>query len=153
MEFSAAVLARGWKEQIKVSNKLMIYCDGGARGNPGPAAIGVVVRDARHKFLASISKKIGDSTNNVAEYSSVIVALDWIQDNAKDANVEFFLDSELVVRQLKGEYKVKDSKLKELFLDIEERILQIGKEPLFSYIPRSKNSKADALVNQALDKK
>jgi ribonuclease HI len=134
-----------------VSDKLTIYCDGGSRGNPGPAAIGIVVRNGHHKLVASISKKIGAATNNVAEYNAVIAALNWVLEHEKGADLEFYLDSELVVRQLKGEYKIKDSKLKELFYIVREKILQLDKEPSFIHIPRSKNSEADMLVNKALD--
>lgn len=131
--------------------KLFIYCDGGARGNPGPAAIGVVIRDEHNKLVETIAKKIGSATNNVAEYSAVIAALDWVLDFAEDMELEFYLDSELVVRQLNGEYKVKDLKLKELFLTVREKTTSLGREPIFSHISRKKNSEADKLVNQALD--
>src|SRR3989339_130325 len=110
--------------------KLFIYCDGGARGNPGPAAIGVVIRDEHGKLVETIAKKIGSATNNVAEYSAVIAALDWVLDFAEDMELEFYLDSELVVRQLNGEYKVKDLKLKELFLTVREKTTSLGREPI-----------------------
>jgi len=136
-----------------VSEKFFIYCDGGARGNPGPAAIGVVVRNADHKLVAQTSHKIGNTTNNVAEYTAVLAGLKWALENAESADLEFFLDSELVIRQLKGEYKIKAPKLKDLFHQVREKIISLGIEPTFYHILRSKNSEADKLVNQALDGK
>jgi ribonuclease HI len=136
-----------------VDEKISLYCDGGARGNPGPAAVGVVVRGQGHKLITRISRKIGRTTNNVAEYSAVLAGLEWVLENTKNADVEFCLDSELVVRQLKGVYKIKDVKLKELFSQVREKIMALGREPAFHHILRSKNSEADKLVNQALDGK
>lgn len=133
-------------------DKITVNCDGGSRGNPGPAAIGVVIKDTGGKAIHKISQKIGIATNNVAEYSAVLAALEWIGKNHSLADLEFNLDSELIVKQLKGEYKIKDLKLKKLYYALREKILIMGREPRFNHISREKNHEADLLVNQALDK-
>ena len=129
-----------------------IFSDGGARGNPGPAGIGVVIRDDGQ--IHEISEYIGQATNNQAEYQAVIKALDWISGNIKetDFNIEFFLDSQLVVEQLNGRYKLKNEGLKPLFWQIRELIIKLGGRVSFNYIPREKNKEADKLVNLAIDR-
>lgn len=143
--------------------KIKVFSDGGARGNPGPAGIGVVIRfgedDVKH-----ISKYIGEKTNNQAEYTAVIEALKWLiknppstldNENAEeeDWEIEFFLDSQLVVEQLNGRYKIKNEGLKPLYSEIRELIMDLGGKVSFRYIPREENVEADKLVNQALDKR
>ena len=130
-------------------DKVDIFTDGGARGNPGPAAVGVVVLIGGQKLV--IGKSIGKATNNIAEYSAVIEALRLVKENSIVSNINFFLDSELVVKQLNGEYKVKDEKLKKLYFEIREFVFSYPKTVTFSHIPREKNKEADALVNKALD--
>ncbi len=130
-------------------DKVDIFTDGGARGNPGPAAVGVVVLIGGQKLV--IGKSIGKATNNIAEYSAVIEALRLVKENSFVSNINFFLDSELVVKQLNGEYKVKDEKLKKLYFEIREFVFSYPKTVTFSHIPREKNKEADALVNKALD--
>src|SRR3990172_6149242 len=95
------------------SNELIVYTDGGARGNPGQAAVGVFIQTSTGK-LYSLSKAIGIATNNIAEYKAVLYALDWISENIKDENLffHFYLDSQLVCRQLSGIYKIKNLELK-----------------------------------------
>ena len=147
-----------------------IYCDGGARGNPGPAAIGFVVRDAEGKPMHREAREIGKATNNMAEYQAVIAALEWLAKykttNSLPREIRVFLDSRLVVNQLNGMFRVKDAKLKGLTLRVRELErasgLTVGNEELFvskrenavSYeaIPREMNTEADSLVNAALDK-
>lgn len=129
--------------------KLLIYTDGGSRGNPGPTAIGVVIGDK------SYSEAIGEATNNVAEYKAIIFALKKAKallggDKAKETEVEIRSDSELIVSQLKGEYKVKDEELKPLFIEVWNR-MQDFKKVVFTLISREENKEADKLVNQALD--
>lgn len=151
-------------------NKLLIYCDGGARGNPGPAAIGFLVKDSQGRSIYKQAKKIGIATNNIAEYQAVIAALTWIAKQKPEkedrlVSYNFFLDSRLVVNQLNGNFKVKDKKLKPLIIEVKNLERQSGltsanKISLFpsgatvsySLIPRSQNSQADALVNEALDR-
>lgn len=133
---------------------LSIFTDGGARGNPGPAAYGVFIKDDRG-VLAAFGKHIGNATNNVAEYQAVIEALRWLRNHkdvlAKQQKITLFLDSELVCRQLLGKYKVKNETLKELFATVLE-LLQIIKKPVaIIHVPREKNKEADKQVNNALD--
>lgn len=126
-----------------------IYCDGGARGNPGPAACAFVALNDGKIFYKS-GKYLGLATNNVAEYSAVILALTWLQkQNFKDIN--FKLDSQLVAKQLAGLYKIKNENLRQLFLDADKLRKNLGAQIIFSYVPRSKNLLADKLVNEILD--
>jgi len=140
------------------NNRLFIFCDGGARGNPGPAAIGFVVKDSRGKVLIEKGQYIGRATNNVAEYTAVIEALKWIIKNIPNfsisqfLNFSFYLDSKLVVNQLNGLFKIKDAKLRNLIIQVRGLENQIRGKIFYHYIPREKNSQADKLVNQALDK-
>ena len=130
---------------------LEIYSDGGSRGNPGPAAIGVVIKFDQK--VEEISECIGVATNNVAEYTAVIHALNWVKENINDTSIsiDFFLDSQLVVEQLKGNYKMKNEGLKPLFWTIRGLIMDLGGIVSFTHIPREENCEADALVNKALD--
>ena len=140
----------------KISNgvKLIIYTDGGAEINPGPAAIGVVICNERNETLKEYSEAIGTHTNNEAEYQALIFALKkakllFGKKNVSQMQVECRLDSELVVKHLNHQYKIKEEKLKPLFLELWNLILDFGKVE-FTHIPREKNKKADKLVNQAL---
>ena len=125
-----------------------IYSDGGARGNPGPAAIGVVISQD-NKIVATISRCIGETTNNQAEYQAIIAGLEKAIE-LKAETVECFLDSELVVKQLRHEYKVKNKELATLFVKASNLSLQI-KKVRFNHVPREENKAADKLVNEALD--
>lgn len=130
-------------------NKLTTFTDGGARGNPGPAGIGIVIKDG-DKVIASFGKYIGETTNNQAEYKALIAALERTTElGAKE--VECKLDSELVVKQMRHEYKVRDKDLQPLFLRAWN--LSTGfKKATFVHIRREFNSAADAEVNTAIDK-
>ena len=133
--------------------KLTIHTDGGARGNPGPAAVGVVIETEKN-ILTEFGKTLGETTNNVAEYSAVIEALTWIKNNSSktgEAEKNFFLDSNLVVNQLNGKFKINDMNLRKLFSKAKELEREVGGVIHYSYIPREQNSAADALVNRALD--
>lgn len=127
-----------------------IHSDGGARGNPGPAAIGVVI-SCSGKVIATISKCIGETTNNQAEYQAVIAGLEKALE-LKVKDVECILDSELVVKQLNHEYKVKNKELASLFVKAYNISLNFNKV-VFRHVRREENKAADRLVNQALDKK
>lgn len=129
-----------------------IYSDGGSRGNPGQGAIGFVVYEGK-KEIYKKGEKIGHCTNNEAEYQAVIRALSYADKEIDKAQIKFYLDSELVVKQLNGEYKVKDQKLKPLFLKIKEKIINLGGTISFTHVSREKNKLADSLVNLALDNK
>lgn len=138
------------------SGGISIFSDGGARGNPGPAAAAFVVVDQGGRVLRKESKFLGKTSNNVAEYRGVMLALSWLVNSGSqysDSDIEYFLDSELVVKQLNGLYRVKDQDLKNLFLIVKNLQAKIKSRVIFKHIPRSKNKLADFLVNQELDKK
>jgi len=123
--------------------------DGGSRGNPGPAAYGVVVRDPRGEIVARLKKYIGNNTNNVAEYFGLIAALDYAQNHGiRGLRIES--DSELMVKQMRGQYKVKSEELKPLF-ERAKKMSQTFESFRISHVYREQNKEADALVNQALD--
>ena len=123
--------------------------DGGSRGNPGPAAYGVVVRDPRGEIVARLKKYIGKNTNNVAEYFGLIAALDYAQNHGVRA-LRVESDSELMVKQMRGQYKVKSEELKPLF-ERAKKMSQTFESFRISHVYREQNKDADALVNQALD--
>jgi|SRR3989344_7126844 len=131
------------------SKKFIIYTDGGSRGNPGPSAIGAVVG---HK---EYGEQIGRTTNNVAEYSAVIFALKKAKQlltskKAEQTYIELRTDSELLVKQLNGEYKIKDKDLQPLFIEV-WNLKQDFKNVVFLHVTRDNNKKADSLVNKALN--
>jgi ribonuclease HI len=123
--------------------------DGGSRGNPGPAAYGVVVRDPRGEIVARLKKYIGKNTNNVAEYFGLIAALDYAQNHGIRA-LRIESDSELMVKQMRGQYKVKSEELKPLF-ERAKKMSQTLELFRINHVYREQNKDADALVNQALD--
>lgn len=134
-----------------MNKKIIIFTDGGARGNPGPAGIGAVLYDNKKKLLTKISRYIGETTNNQAEYQALIAALKKAKELGGQ-ELEVFLDSELVVKQLNREYKVKNKELAPLFLEVYNLSLNFSKIT-FTHIYRESNKEADRLVNEALDKK
>ena len=140
---------------MKREEKIIIYTDGGARGNPGPAAIGVVIQDASGRAIKSYGKAIGEATNNEAEYTAVIFALQkskalFGKKKIKDLATEVRMDSELVVRQLNGEYKIEEERLFPLFIKVWNFKIDFSRVS-FVHVPREKNREADRLVNEALD--
>lgn len=132
------------------TKKLIIYTDGGARGNPGPSGIGAYICDENKQVIAEESEYIGIATNNQAEYKAVILALEKIAPLGAE-ELCFFLDSELVVKQLKREYKVKNLDLAPLFVKIYNEC-QKYKKVTFTHIRREFNKEADRLANLAMDK-
>lgn len=135
--------------------KIIIYTDGGSRGNPGPSAIGVVVCDEKGKTVKEYAEKIEEGTNNEAEYRAVIFALKktkalFGKDAVKNMETEVRADSELLIKQLNGEYKVMEPKIQPLFLEVWNSKIDFKKIKFVS-IPREKNKEADRLVNEALD--
>jgi ribonuclease HI len=129
-----------------------IYCDGGSRGNPGPAASACVIYQGE-TVVISLSKYLGKNTNNVAEYEAVILAYEWLGENQTiigELPINFILDSELVVRQLNGDYKIKKDHLKILFDQIKKAESTFSKVT-YTHVLRSKNVVADQLVNDQLD--
>ena len=128
-----------------------MYTDGGSRNNPGPAAVGVFIETLKKQY----GHFIGEKTNNEAEYEAVILGLKKIKqiigkDKAKNTEVEVYLDSEFVQRQMNHQYKVKEPELQQLFLSVWNLMLDFGKVS-FKHIPRERNKVADKLVNEALD--
>jgi ribonuclease HI len=123
--------------------------DGGSRGNPGPASYGVVIRNERGEIVAKLKKYIGRMTNNVAEYYGLIAALDYAQSNGVRA-LRVESDSELLVRQMRGHYKVKSPDLRPLF-ERAKKMSQTFESFRIDHVYREQNSEADALANEALD--
>lgn len=128
-----------------------VYCDGGARGNPGPAASAFVVDNAAGQLIYQDAYLLGRATNNVAEYTAVKMALSWMRDNLdSETSIRFYLDSLLVVNQLNGDFKIKNEALVAVAQEI-KTIAQDFKRVTYQHIPREKNKRADLLVNQVLD--
>lgn len=140
---------------MKRNIKVNIYCDGGARGNPGPAAAAYVVFKDK-KIIRKDSKFLGEKTNNFSEHMAVCLALTWLIKNFKLLSIStasFFLDSQLVVNQLNGKYKIKSSNLKPLVVKskkLEKKFIGIIS---YKHIPREENKIADSLVNNKIDEK
>lgn len=135
--------------------KINVFTDGGARGNPGPGAIGVYITDEKRRKIFGFGKKLGVATNNVAEYTAVLEALQWIYQNRKqfgqNLQISFFLDSKLVCSQLLGLFKIKSLHLAQLLLAVKKKEKLLNAEISYAYIPREQNKEADRFVNQALD--
>lgn len=132
-----------------------MYTDGGSRGNPGPAAIGVQVQGGDGKVLKEVKEFLGNGTNNFAEYQAVATALETLKKmfgkRTKEMDIEIRMDSELIQKQLNYEYQIKDPGLVPLFIAIHN--LRVANFPNLkvTHIPREKNKEADRLVNEALD--
>lgn len=132
--------------------KLIIFTDGASRGNPGPAAYGFTIVDENGKLIYKEGCYIGETTNNVAEYTAVFRALDYVKKKYEHKNpkVELFADSKLICEQLSGNYKVKAKHLKPLIEKIKILSLELG-GVIYTHIPRAKNFAADEIANIALD--
>lgn len=141
--------------------KIKIYCDGGARGNPGPAGIGFIAK-RNNEILYKYSLFIGKATNNVAEYTAVLKAIQWLANNEtmktlsggrqkSNNEIFFYMDSLLVAKQLGGYYKIKNLALKNLAMKIKNIQNKISQKIKFIHIPREKNLQADQLANLAMD--
>ena len=131
--------------------KLFTFTDGGARGNPGPAASGMVIKDATGKTIAAFGEYLGTQTNNYAEYTALLLALKKAKELGA-TEVDCTLDSELVVKQMKGEYKVKEPTLQKLFIQVYNLASQFKKVP-YRHTLRHNNKEADAEVNKILDQR
>jgi len=129
--------------------KLTVNVDGGSRGNPGPAAIGVVVRDEGGTVLEAHGETIGRATNNVAEYRALLRGVELAAANGA-TELDLVGDSELVVKQMKGEYKVKDATMRELNAEVKAALRPFDSWSI-RHVRRAENADADRLVNQALD--
>ena len=137
--------------------KTIIYTDGGSRGNPGPAGIGVVFCDEKGKVIKEYGEKIGRATNNEAEYEAVIFSLQKAKllfggKKAKTMEIEVRTDSEFLAKQMNGKYKILDRRIEQLFLKVWNLKIDFNKVT-FTHIPRHENVNADKLVNRALDSK
>ncbi|OGH15872.1 MAG: hypothetical protein A3C30_03530 [Candidatus Levybacteria bacterium RIFCSPHIGHO2_02_FULL_40_18] len=135
------------------SKTFMIYADGGARGNPGPAAYGFVIYDEQGSKVYEEGSAMGNATNNVAEYSAVVAALKYLVSSIQYpvSSIKFILDSKLVTEQLSGNWKIKNENLRNLYFTIKELEQKIGAKFIYSAVPREQNQEADRLVNAALD--
>ncbi len=127
-----------------------VYIDGASKGNPGPSGIGVLILDEQEKEIKKISEKIDDTTNNVAEYKSLLRAIIECQ-KLSFSSVHFFTDSQLLARQINGMYKIKDEKLKLLYVKVKGKLLGLKKWRI-THIPREKNIIADKLANEPFKK-
>ena len=134
-------------------NKIIAHIDGASRGNPGPSAIGVSIQI--NDNLKDYGEYLGEGTNNEAEYQSLIFALKKVKslagkDNVRSSTVEIFTDSELLAKQMNGEFKVKDEKIQRLFLQAYNLRTEFG-DVVIKSVPREENNRADGLANEALD--
>ncbi len=133
-------------------NEVVIYCDGGSRGNPGEAAYGFVVFNVHKEQIYSEGKRVGINTNNYAEYSAVVNALKYVSTlEKKPSTINFFLDSMLVVEQLSGKWKVKSESLRDLYHTVKTLEMSLKAKIKYQHVPREQNKEADRMVNLALD--
>lgn len=140
-----------------MKERFVIYTDGGSRGNPGPGAVGVVIINSKGELIKKYSQYLGISTNNQAEYQAVIFALKKVKalfgkKKAKILEIEIKSDSQFLIKQLNGEYKILDEKIQPLFLKAWNLKIDF-KKVKFTEISREENNKADFLVNEVLDSK
>ncbi len=136
---------------------IIVYTDGGARGNPGPAGAGALIIGADGKILKEVSKFLGRQTNNFAEYQAVIEALEALKKvlgmaKWKETRVEIHMDSELVARQLSGIYQIKEPTLFPQYIKIHNLRVKDFPHVTFTHVPREKNKGADKLANDAMDR-
>lgn len=140
---------------MEANKKIIVYTDGGSRGNPGEAAIGFVIADEKGNAIKKHGERLGVKTNNEAEYMAVIAAIKKARallgkEKTKKISAEVRMDSELVARQLSGKYKIQEERLFPLFIAI-WNLRQDFRNIYFLHIPREQNKEADRLVNEALD--
>jgi len=136
--------------------RYILHTDGGARGNPGPAGAGAVITDEKGEVLREAHKSLGKATNNFAEYSAVILALETLKkiipvSKRKESEIEIKMDSELVARQLANKYEIREETLFPLFIKVHNLMISSFPKVTFSHIPREKNKEADRLSNKAMD--
>jgi ribonuclease HI len=132
------------------SDLLIAHCDGGSRGNPGPAGYGAVIEDRNGKVLARLSEYLGKRTNNFAEYSALLAVLAWTLEHGHTA-LRVVADSELMVKQMKGQYKVNSPDLRPLWIEAHRRANQLGRFEIVHTL-RGGNQEADRLANEAMDR-
>lgn len=142
---------------MSIYTHLVVYTDGACRGNPGPAATGIcIVDDTSSQTIAKFGSKLGHATNNEAEYWALLHAVEWLLTKkellAENIQTNFRLDSNLVVSQMLKLWKIKDPKLRQLAEEVRSRLSQLSGTYTFQHIPREKNTCADRLANETLDK-
>ena len=135
---------------LQSADFIQAHCDGGSRGNPGPSGFGALITDARGETLAELSEYLGIRTNNFAEYSGLLAVLGWALENGH-GRLKVVSDSELMVKQIQGKYKVNSTDLKPLWQEACDRIAKLEKFEI-SHALRHKNKAADALANAAMDR-
>lgn len=143
----------GWSEAEPAKGRergASLYTDGASRGNPGPAGVGVLLLDEKGRPLLKLNRFLGRTTNNEAEYQALIDGLKAAE-KLKLARLSIFLDSELVVKQLQGEYRVRNPRLKPLFEEVGSRLQRLGNYAIM-HISRERNGEADRLANEAVDR-
>ena len=142
---------------MKEENIIKIFTDGGSRGNPGPSASGVYITDYTGKELYSSGRTLGITTNNVAEYTAILDALDWVLQNrsqfSENLKIAFFMDSRLGVMQISGKFRIKNPNLFTLIHEVHKKEAELGCEISYTHSPRELNKMADRNVNLALDGK
>ena len=135
-----------------MDKSIKVFTDGTSRGNPGKAGIGIVIKDASDNVLTTFKEYIGEESNNRSEYKALIKSINIVKNLEQDFNIIHFLtDSELIVKQITGKYKVKNPKLIKLSLDFWKSINELKKKFKITHIPREKNKLADRLANEAID--
>ena len=132
------------------SDGIVAYCDGGSRGNPGPAGFGVYIQDSAGRVLAELSEYLGTRTNNFAEYSALLAALDFAIANGH-RSLRVISDSELMVKQMKGQYRVNSPELRPMYDEAKRRVSQVDHFQI-QHVLREKNRHADRLANLAMDR-
>lgn len=142
-------------KNMRSSADYIIYTDGGSRGNPGPSALGVIIKNANGETIKGYGEYLGEGTNNEAEYKAPISGLKKLRSmigkkKAKTVKVAMIADSELLVKQLNGQYKITDSRMQKLFLELWNVKIDF-REVTFQAVPRAQNKEADSFVNEALD--
>jgi ribonuclease HI len=135
---------------IPPNQPLVLRTDGASRGNPGHAAAGVVVQSTSGEALATLKQYLGVMTNNQAEYQALVLGLQLVL-TYQPSSLHIKMDSELIVKQMRGEYRVKSPELLPLYNEVRSLIAQLPHRPQFTHVPRGENSQADALANAALD--
>jgi ribonuclease HI len=136
---------------VKFTEHVKVFCDGGSRGNPGPAASGVVITTTNDEVIGEYNEYLGLRTNNYAEYSAVILGLRELKDHKTVTRADFYLDSELVTKQLNGQYRVKHIDMKPLYARVQVLLGEVEAEVNFAHVRREFNTLADAQVNICLD--
>ena len=134
--------------------EIIIFTDGGSRGNPGPAALGVYITNTKNEVLAKIGEYLGITTNNVAEYSAIIKGLSWAIENKKNqeiTKIHFYMDSQLACSQLNGLYKIKNNNIRTMVFEIHKKEAELAVPIIYTHIRRENNKQADFMVNVALD--